>query len=806
MADAISVSGPVSGTDRALSFETGKLAPQSQGAVVARIGDTVILVTANADKKVREGIDFFPLTVDVEEKKYAGGFIPGSVFRREGRPTDEAVLTCRLIDRPLRPSFAAGYRNETQVIVTVLGVDFENPHDVLAINAASAALMISGIPFLGPIGAVRLAYTTAGEWIPHPTYQEGDEGTFEIVVAGRQEGGDVAIMMVEAGGTEHAWEYYQDGAPKVTEEVIAAGLERAKTWIQESIDLQRQLVEKAGVGDPIPYESQVDYGEDVATRVAEIGRESLAAAGRIAQKADRNEATDKATAEILAALSGEFEGRGGEIKAAVRSLTKALVRTRIVEEGIRIDGRGPTDLRPLSAEVGILPRAHGTGLFQRGDTQVLNVATLGMPKMDLMIPFQDGLTPTERKRYIHHYTMPPFSNGETGRVGGTKRREVGHGLLAERAIVPVLPSKADFPYAMRLVSEVLSSNGSTSMASVCGSSLSLMDAGVPIKAPVAGIAMGLVFAEGRYTTLTDILGAEDAFGDMDFKVAGTADFVTALQLDTKIAGLPADVLAQALQQARDARLLILEVMRGAIEAPRPEVAPTAPKIVSLEIPIDKIGEVIGPKGKVINALQQETGADINVDDDGMVGTVTIGATDGAAVAEARRRIELILDPPKAEIGAVYAGRVVNVTKFGAFVNILPGRDGLVHISKLGRGKRVERVEDVVDLGDEISVRVDDIDQQGKVSLSPVGPDGEVAEAPEPRPRRDAPRRERDAETDRAPAPGGVAVASFEATWEAEAAREFGDLGPPAAGGTGGAPPRADADRGPRRNPRRGGRR
>ncbi len=806
MADAISVSGPVSGTDRALSFETGKLAPQSQGAVVARIGDTVILVTANADKKVREGIDFFPLTVDVEEKKYAGGFIPGSVFRREGRPTDEAVLTCRLIDRPLRPSFAAGYRNETQVIVTVLGVDFENPHDVLAINAASAALMISGIPFLGPIGAVRLAYTTAGEWIAHPTYQEGDEGTFEIVVAGRQEGDDVAIMMVEAGGTENAWECYQDGAPKVTEEVIAAGLERAKTWIQESIDLQRQLVEKAGVGDPIPYESQVDYGEDVATRVAEIGRESLAAAGRIAQKADRNEATDKATAEILAALSGEFEGRGGEIKAAVRSLTKALVRTRIVEEGIRIDGRGPTDLRPLSAEVGILPRAHGTGLFQRGDTQVLNVATLGMPKMDLMIPFQDGLTPTERKRYIHHYTMPPFSNGETGRVGGTKRREVGHGLLAERAIVPVLPSKADFPYAMRLVSEVLSSNGSTSMASVCGSSLSLMDAGVPIKAPVAGIAMGLVFAEGRYTTLTDILGAEDAFGDMDFKVAGTADFVTALQLDTKIAGLPADVLAQALQQARDARLLILEVMRGAIEAPRPEVAPTAPKIVSLEIPIDKIGEVIGPKGKVINALQQETGADINVDDDGMVGTVTIGATDGAAVAEARRRIELILDPPKAEIGAVYAGRVVNVTKFGAFVNILPGRDGLVHISKLGRGKRVERVEDVVDLGDEISVRVDDIDQQGKVSLSPVGPDGEVAEAPEPRPRRDAPRRERDAETDRAPAPGGVAVASFEATWEAEAAREFGDLGPPAAGGTGGAPPRADADRGPRRNPRRGGRR
>ncbi|MGH9154362.1 MAG: polyribonucleotide nucleotidyltransferase [Acidimicrobiales bacterium] len=811
MADAISVSGPITGTDKTLSFETGKLAPQSQGSIVARIGDTVVLVTANAERRTRDGIDFFPLTVDVEEKKYAGGFIPGSVFRREGRPTDEAVLTCRLIDRPLRPSFAEGYRNETQVIVTVLGVDFENPHDVLAINAASAALMISGIPFMGPIGAVRLAYTTDGKWIAHPTYQAGDEGTFEIVVAGRQNADGVAIMMVEAGGTENAWQYYEDGAPKVTEEVIAAGLEQARTWIQESIDLQRQLVEKAGVADPIPYERQVDYGEDVAARVAEVGRDALAAAGLIALKAERNEATDKATAEIIGALAGEFDGRPGEIKAAVRSLTKSLVRKRIVDEGVRIDGRGPTDLRPVSAEVGILPRAHGTGLFQRGETQVLNVATLGMPKMDLMIPFQDGLTPTERKRYIHHYTMPPFSNGETGRLGGTKRREVGHGLLAERALVPVLPAKADFPYAMRLVSEVLSSNGSTSMASVCGSSLSLMDAGVPIKAPVAGIAMGLVYAEGKYTTLTDILGAEDAFGDMDFKVAGTAEFVTALQLDTKIAGLPADVLAQALQQAREARLRILEIMHATIAEPRPEVAASAPKIVSLEIPIDKIGEVIGPKGKVINALQQETGADINVDDDGMVGTVTIGGKDGAAVAEARRRIELILDPPKAEIGAIYTGRVVNVTKFGAFVNILPGRDGLVHISKLGRGKRVERVEDVVDLGDEISVRVDDIDQQGKVSLSPVGPDGESdgGGSPEPAPRREPPRREARDGGDRPPAEpagGGIAVASFEAAWEAEAAKEFGDLGPPVAGGPGGEPRRSegDRDRGPRRNPRRGG--
>ena len=817
MADAIAVSGPVSGTDKALSFETGKLAPQSQGAVVARLGDTVILVTANADKKVREGVDFFPLTVDVEEKKYAGGFIPGSVFRREGRPTDEAVLTCRLIDRPLRPSFAEGYRNETQVIVTVLGVDFENPHDVLAINAASAALMISGIPFQGPIGAVRLAFGTDGQWIAHPTYEEGDDSTFEIVVAGRQAGDDVAIMMVEAGGTEKAWQYYEAGAPKVPEEVIADGLQQAKRWIQESIDLQLQLVEQAGVGEPIPYEPQVDYGPDVSARVAEVGTGPLTAASQIALKAERSEATDQATAEILAALANEFEGRAGEVKAAARGLVKQLVRKRIVEEGVRIDGRGPADLRPLSAEVGILPRAHGTGLFQRGETQVLTVATLGMPKMDLMIPFQDGLTPTERKRYIHHYTMPPFSNGETGRVGGTKRREVGHGLLAERAIVPVLPAQEDFPYAIRLVSEVLSSNGSTSMASVCGSALSLMDAGVPIKAPVAGIAMGLVFAEGRYTTLTDILGAEDAFGDMDFKVAGTAEFVTALQLDTKIAGLPADVLADALQQARKARLHILEVMAGAIAEPRPEVAASAPKIVSLQIPIDKIGEVIGPKGKVINALQQETGADINVDDDGMVGTVTIGGKDGAAVAEARRRIELILDPPSAEIGAVYTGRVVNVTKFGAFVNILPGRDGLVHISKLGRGKRVERVEDVVDLGDEISVRVDDIDQQGKVSLSPVGPDGESGPEPAPDrgPRRDPARPAGRSDAGRSDAGrsdagsgggGGVAVASFEAVWEEEAAKEFGDLGPPAVAGGPAAEPRGDRDRGPRRNPRRSGRR
>ncbi len=548
-----------------------------------------------------------------------------SSVARAGRAT-LAILTCRLIDRPLRPSFPDGYRNETQVVVTVLGADQQNPHDVLAINAASASLMISGIPFDGPIGAVRVAYGTDGEWIAHPTYEDGDGSTFELVVAGRElPDGDVAIMMVEAGGTEKAWQYYEDGAPKVSEDVIAAGLEASKVWIKESIALQRDLVAKAGTREPLDYTPVLDYGDDVFQRVAAVGTDKLEPATRLVIKAERNEAIDKAGAEIAAELSGAFEGREKEIKEAVRALTKKLVRRRIVEDGQRIDGRGPTDIRPLSAEVGIVPTAHGSGLFQRGETQVLNVCTLGMPRMNQLL---DTIGPDTNKRYMHHYNMPPSANGEVGRVGSPKRREIGHGLLAERALLPVVPSQEEFSYTLRLVSEVLASNGSTSMASVCSSTLSLMDAGVPIKAPVAGIAMGLVFAEGKYTTLTDILGAEDAFGDMDFKVAGTADFITALQLDTKIDGIPADVLAAALQQAREARMQILEVMHAAIAEPRPEVNETAPKIISFNIPMDKIGEVIGPKGKVINTIQQETGADIAVDDDGQVGIVTIGSVDG----------------------------------------------------------------------------------------------------------------------------------------------------------------------------------
>ncbi|MEK0443337.1 MAG: polyribonucleotide nucleotidyltransferase [Actinobacteria bacterium] len=732
MAEAISVSGPISGSDKTLRFETGKLAPQSQGAVVASIGKTTVLVTANAAKGVRDGIDFFPLTVDVEERAYAAGKIPGSFFRREGRPSQQAILTCRLIDRPLRPAFPDGYRNETQIVVTVLGADQVNPHDVLAINASSAALMISGIPFDGPIGAVRVAYSQEGTWVAHPTFEEGDAGTFELVVAGRElDNGDVAIMMVEAGGTEKSFEFYANGAPKVSEAVIAAGLEASKQWIKESIKLQRQLtasvIAARGKIEPLTYTPVLDYSPDVYAAVERVATAKLQPAIRISLKKDRNAATDEATAATVLELAGtadapgQFAGQEKQIKEAVRSLTKQLVRQRVISENVRIDGRGPRDLRPISAEVGLLNTAHGTGLFQRGETQVMNVVTLAMPRMNQMI---DSITPTTEKRYMHDYNMPPWANGETGRVGSPKRREIGHGALAERAVFPVVPNQEQFAYTLRLVSEVMSSNGSTSMASVCASSLALMDAGVPIVAPVAGIAMGLIFEDGKYTALTDILGAEDAFGDMDFKVAGTSDAVTALQLDTKIDGIPSDVLAAALQQAKEARLKILDVMTAAIGAPRSTVAESAPKIVSFTIPLDKVGEVIGPKGKVINTIQQETGADIAVDDDGAVGIVTIGSPDSSKVEDAKTRILNIVDPPTAELGATYTGRVVNIAQFGAFVNILPGRDGLVHISKLGNGQRVARVEDVLNLGDEVTVRVDDIDDRGKVSLSLIGPDGQ----------------------------------------------------------------------------------
>ncbi|MGH3732585.1 MAG: polyribonucleotide nucleotidyltransferase [Acidimicrobiales bacterium] len=808
MPNAIRVSSPITGTDKTMSFEAGHLAQLADGAVLARIGDTMLLATVAAAKTAREGMDFFPLTIDIEERAYAAGKIPGAFFRREGKLSDQAILICRLIDRPLRPSFPKGFRNEVQVVGTIFSADQQNPHDILAINASSAALMISGIPFDGPIGAVRMAYTTDGEWVPHPTYQEGDAATFELVVAGRalsdSADADVAIMMVEAGGTDGSFEKYLDGAPKVSEEVLAEGLEASKLWIREAINLQRELV-RDFIADrgPLPefsYETFADYQDDVYARVEEVGKQALSEANKITTKAARSEALDEAAKYITEQIGAQFEGRASEIKAAVRSITKKLVRERIVEEGVRIDGRGLADIRPLSAEIDLFPMTHGSAVFQRGETQVVNVTTLGMPRMRQLL---DTISPDEFRRYIHHYNFPPYSTGETGRVGAPKRREVGHGALAERALIPVLPSEEDFAYTIRVVSDIMQSNGSTSMGSVCGSTLSLMAAGVPIKAPVAGIAMGLVYDEGNYVTLTDILGAEDAFGDMDFKVAGTADAVTALQLDTKIDGLPADVLAKALHQAKDARLTILKVLTDTIAEPRSEVADVAPKIVTMEIPIDKIGEVIGPKGKVINTLQQETGADIAVDDDGTVGTVTIGAKDGRAVEEARRRISLILDPPSADVGAIYQGRVVSIAKFGAFINILPGRDGLLHISKLAPlngGKRIGRVEDVLELGQALEVKVDDIDPQGKVSLSLVGEFPDVVEEPR-RERSDRLSRERTDRPDRVSherserrATSNVATSSFEASFEAELAGEIGDLGP-------GGPGFSDGDGGGRRSPR-----
>ena len=819
MSETYSVSSPIEGSSKVLSFETGKFAMQADGAVVARIGDTVVLVTATASKTVREGIDFFPLTVDIEERMYAAGKIPGSFFRREGRATDQAILTSRLIDRPLRPCFPDGFRNDVHVVGTILGADLENPHDVIAINAASCALLISGIPFEGPVGAVRIAWTEEGAWLAHPTYQEGDRSTFELVVAGRltADQSDVAILMVEAGGTESAWSSYGGGAPFATEDVIATGLEYAKSWIKRSIESQYELKAKAPAKEPLVWNVQNDYSDALYAKATELGWARLAEANSIAQKSERQSAIDAASNEVLAALVEEFPDEANKAKAALKSVLKKVIRHRIIHDKVRIDGRDTTTIRPLLIEVGLIPTAHGSGLFQRGETQVLNVCTLGMPKMNQLI---DTIGIDESKRYMHHYNFPPFSVGEAGQMRGPKRREIGHGLLAERALLPVIPPSTEFPYTLRLVSEVLSSNGSTSMASVCGSTLSLMDAGVPIKAPVAGIAMGLVFEDGEYVTLTDILGAEDAFGDMDFKVAGTRDFVTALQLDTKIDGIPADVLASALSQAKTARLEILEAMEKVISEPREEVRSNAPKILTFEVPLDKIGEIIGPKGKNINSLQQETGADVTIEDQGGIGIVTIGAKELSAALEAKARIDEILDPPIAEVGATYMGRVVNITKFGAFVNIMPSRDGLLHISKIGGGKRVDRVEDVLSLNQQIEVVVEEIDPSGKLSLrlaSDVS-QGEAqgdshANAAESRPSREfraetshAPSRsEAPAERQERPKRAQAERVSFEEAFEAELVEEFGDLGP--------ALPQRDnserrgyssgsRDRGPRRNPRR----
>ena len=736
MADAISVTGAFTRAEgKDATFETGLLAPLAGGAVTARMGDTVVLVTATAARGPREGVDFFPLTVDVEERMYAAGRIPGSFFRREARAGEQAILTCRLIDRPLRPSFPDGFRNEVHVVATVLGADQSHPYDIAALNAASAALCISPVPFDGPIGAVRVCWSPSGEWVPFPTYAEGDGSAFEMVVAGRLDGDDVAVMMVEAGGTAASWDLYSSGVPKVDEDVLAAGLEASKQWISEMIALQQQLIDAVGPVAKMEAPLAVDHSTEILAAVRDAAADRINSTQQIADKADRQAAEARLAADVVAELEERFSDdptAAKQISSAIRAITKQAVRRRIVTDGVRIDGRATDELRQLLCRVGVVPTAHGSGLFQRGETQVLNFTTLGIGRSDMLI---DDLSPTDKKRYFHHYNFPPFCTGETGFMRGPKRREIGHGALAERAVFPVVPTFEDWPYTVRTVSEVMASNGSSSMASVCGSTLSLMDAGVPIKAPVAGVAMGLVHADGAWVTLTDILGAEDAFGDMDFKVAGTTDFITALQLDTKIAGIPAAVLADALRQAHAARLDILDAMAETIIEPRPDVRDTAPKITTFEIPVDKIGEVIGPKGKVINAIQAETGADISVDDDGAIGIVAIASTDRGAVLEAERQIKLILDPPTADVGATYRGRVVNITKFGAFVNILPGRDGLVHISKLGGGRRIDRVEDVLDLGEEIEVVVEDVDPNGKISLIPKPEEGDGV-GPSPSRRRD----------------------------------------------------------------------
>jgi polyribonucleotide nucleotidyltransferase len=714
---------------RTIRFETGRLAQQAAGAVVAYLDDETMLLSATtASKTPKDHFDFFPLTIDVEERMYAAGRIPGSFFRREGRPSTDAILTCRLIDRPLRPTFVSGLRNEIQVVVTILSLDPKDLYDVLAINAASASTQISGLPFSGPVGGVRVALIE-GQWVAFPTVEQLEKAVFDMVVAGRKAGDDVAIMMVEAEATDNVIELIGNGAGAPTEAVVAEGLEAAKPFIAALCDAQQALHEAAGK-ETAEYPLFPDYQEDVYTQVAAVATEALSQALTIGGKAERDGRTDEIKGEVLARLGETFAGREKEIGAAYRSLTKKLVRQRILTDHFRIDGRGVTDIRALSAEVAIIPRAHGSALFERGETQIMGVTTLDMVKMAQQI---DSLGPEKSKRYMHHYNFPPFSTGETGRVGSPKRREIGHGALAERALMPVLPSIEEFPYAIRQVSEALSSNGSTSMGSVCASTLSLLNAGVPLKAPVAGIAMGLVSdevnGERRFVTLTDILGAEDAFGDMDFKCAGTKDFVTALQLDTKLDGIPSKVLAGALAQAKDARITILEVMAEAIDAPD-EMSPYAPRVTAIKVPIDKIGEVIGPKGKMINSITEQTGASISIEDDG---TVFVGATDGLSAQAAIDMINAIANPQLPKIGERFLGTVVKTTEFGAFVSLLPGRDGLVHISKLGRGKRVAKVEDVVNVGDKLRVEIADIsaDNRGKgqkISLILVDDESEAAGA------------------------------------------------------------------------------
>lgn len=720
---------------RTLRFETGLLARQADGAVTAYLDeDTMLLSTTTASRSPREGIDFFPLTVDVEERMYSAGRIPGSFFRREGRPGTDAILAARLIDRPLRPTFVKGLRNEVQVVITVMSIDPNEMYDVLAINGASASTQLSGLPVSSSVGGVRMALVVdeehpEGQWVAFPTREQVSQSVFELVVAGRvtepAKGGrgkksqpNVAVMMVEAGATDNVVERIAEGAPAPTEAVVAEGIEAAKPFIATLCAAQDALRDAVDT-ESREFELFPPFDEDVYSAVEAECDADVAQIMTIADKQERDESLAGNMQETVDALIEQFPERESEIRAAHNDLTRTIVRQRILEDGFRIDGRDHTSIRDLGIVVQLLPRAHGSALFERGETQILGVTTLDTLKMEQTI---DSLGPETSKRYIHHYNFPPYSTGETGRVGSPKRREIGHGALAERALTPVLPSREEFPYTIRQVSEALGSNGSTSMGSVCASTLSLYNAGVPLKAPVAGIAMGLVsgFVDGKekFVSLTDILGAEDAFGDMDFKVAGTSEYVTALQLDTKLDGLPSEVLASALGQARSARLEILQLMEDAIDAPD-QMSELAPRITKISIPQNKIGEVIGPKGKTINQITEETGANISIEDDG---TVFVSAVGGEAAEAAIEKINAIANPQQPKVGDRFLGTVVKTTAFGAFISLLPGRDGLLHISNIGGDRRIEKVEDELNVGDKIQVEIADIDNRGKISLVPVDED------------------------------------------------------------------------------------
>ena len=706
-----------------IGFETGKLALQAPGSVVVTSGNTTVLVTTVANKSVRDGIDFFPLTVDVEERMYSAGKIPGGFFRREGRQTEKAILACRLIDRPLRPSFKDGFRCETQIIATVLSVDNENEYDILALNAASLGLQLAGVPLESAVGAVRMSLIN-DNWVVQATNTELEESVFDMVVAGSlNPKGEIDIVMVEAGATDNAFNKIDEGSAAPSENIVADGIDKSKEFISKLIEAQKELVDQRDVPE-IDWPIVEDYSEELKSQISDAFGSDIETAVALTDRSERSEKQSELEELAVEKFLDEEDDNTKAIKLAFKSIVKNTVRDRVLSGGARLDGRTPTDIRNISAEINLLPTVHGSSLFLRGETQVLNVTTLGMSRLEQMLDTIDTVT---SKRYMHHYNFPPYSTGEAYPMRGPKRREIGHGALAEKALVPVIPPKVDFPYTIRVVSEAISSNGSTSQASVCASSLSLMAAGVPIREHVAGIAMGLISKDDTYVTLTDILGAEDALGDMDFKVAGTRNVITALQLDMKIEGLPADVLREALNQAMDARHHILDIMEDTIAEPAESLSGNAPRLETIELPKDKIGEVIGPKGKNIKKIEEETGCSVEIDDDGIL---TLGSTEEEAIAAGKEMVMLIIDPPEAEVGAEYDGEVVSVATYGAFVNILPGRDGLLHVSKFHSTKRVNNTESVVTVGDKIKVKVDSI-ENGKVSLSPVEdldvPDDAVSE-------------------------------------------------------------------------------